>query len=139
MSPAGCQAGEGNGRNGDRITIRCSLIADRCPVPRKPCSNSCHFPAWACPRSVRRGSNCRVTAGQFHEQFRRAKFLKPEPDLRCFGFGAVLKIMRFDQAADHWPVLIALGFLSAHQVGQGKQVACLADAFSLRKLESTLG
>jgi len=65
----------------------------------------------------------RVGLGQFHQYLRGAEFPRPEFHLRGIRPVTMLKIVRFDQAPDHRPVLVALGFLRLHQVGQRKH-AC---------------
>ena len=52
--------------------------------------------------------------------------LKPESDLRGLGFRLILEIVCLHQPPDHRPILVALGFLGLHEVGQRKQIAFIA-------------
>src|SRR5205823_14360059 len=82
------------------------------------------------PRRDQTPANHGLALGDFHEQLRRAEFLQPKADLRWIGFSTFLKIMRLNQSPDHRPVLVALGFLWLHEVGQGEQsAACGAREF----------
>src|ERR1017187_351401 len=59
--------------------------------------------------------------GQLHEALRCSGFRQPKRYPLSRGFAAQRPIMAFNQGINHWPVLLALGFLRLDQVFHGKE------------------
>jgi hypothetical protein len=67
-----------------------------------------------------------MAGGEFDEQHRRAQLFQPELRLPRTRIRPVLQVVSFDEPTQHRPVLVALGLLGLHQIGQRQQVVFVA-------------